>query len=137
MKRTTVLRVLLSLLLLIAVCFATFTAMSFALMRDVLSNNKNVMKSGVLKIDFEVRQSDGTYLSVSKNNIPVLNYDKWEAGYTQVLNARIVNVGNLSLAYEFEVLADGIVEAMLNNEPLLSDVIEVYYASDEIGRAHV
>lgn len=131
-KNTTLLRVLLSLLLVVTLCLAACAMMSFALMKDILSNNNNIMRSGVLNIDFEVRQVDGTYLSVSKNNIPVLNYDKWEAGYTQVLNARIVNAGNLSLAYEFEVLADGIVEAMLNNEPLLSDVIEVYYAADEV-----
>jgi hypothetical protein len=100
-------------------------------MKDSLSR-KNVIRSGVLEIDLEVRQSNGEYLSVRKNDIPILNYDKWEPGYTQILNARVVNVGNLSLAYELEVLATGIVEAMLNNKPLLSDVIEVYYAPAEV-----
>lgn len=133
MKRNkTVLRSLLSVLLIVTLCLTAITGVTFALMKDVLSSENNVIKSGTLKIDIEVRQSNGEYLSVRKNDIPVLNYDRWEAGYTQVLNARVVNSGTLSLAYEMEVLAEGIVEAMLNNKPLLSDVIEVYYASSEV-----
>lgn len=133
-KGTRFFRPLLSLLLLVAictVCLSALTGESFALLKDLLSRT-NVIKSGVLEVDFEVRQSNGEYLSVRKNDIPILNYDKWEPGYTQVLNARIVNSGNLSLSYELEVLATGIVEAMLNNKPILSDVIEVYYASGEV-----
>lgn len=133
MKRNkTVLRSLLSVLLIVTLCLTAITGVTFALMKDVLSSENNVIKSGTLKIDIEVRQGNGEYLSVRKNDIPVLNYDRWEAGYTQVLNARVVNSGTLSLAYEMEVLAEGIVEAMLNNKPLLSDVIEVYYASSEV-----
>lgn len=131
-KDKTVLRSLLSVLLVVTLCLTAITGATFALMKDILSSENNVIKSGILEIDIEVRQSNGEYLSVRKNDIPVLNYDRWEAGYTQVLNARVVNSGTLSLSYEMEVLAEGIVEAMLNNKPLLSDVIEVYYASDEV-----
>lgn len=131
-KHKTVLRSLLSVLLIVTLCLTAITGVTFALMKDILSSGNNVIKSGILEIDIEVRQSNGEYLSVRKNDIPVLNYDRWEAGYTQVLNARVVNSGTLSLSYEMEVLAEGIVEAMLNNKPLLSDVIEVYYASSEV-----
>jgi hypothetical protein len=75
---------------------------------------------------------EGHYESARQSDIPIMNYDKWEPGYTQVVNARVVNKGSLALAYELEVVADGILEALLNNAPLLSDVIDVYYATEEV-----
>lgn len=133
MKReNTVIRSIVVIILIASFCIMTGAGVTYALLNDRLSSDNNVIKSGVLEIDLQVRNSEGEYESVRKNDIPVVNYDRWESGYTQVINARIANTGTLALAYELEVVANGIVEAMMNNEPLLSDVIEVYYASSEV-----
>ena len=135
MKKTKMgLRSLLIVLLVVSIGFVFIAGDVFALMRTALSNDQNVIGSGTLGIDLEVRQRDsGEYVSVIEDgNIPVFDYDNWEQGYTYVVNARIVNKGTLALAYEFEVVAEGILETMLENKPLLSDVIEVWYASDEV-----
>ena len=73
-KDKTVLRSLLSVLLVVTLCLTAITGATFALMKDILSSENNVIKSGILEIDIEVRQSNGEYLSVRKNDIPVLNY---------------------------------------------------------------
>ncbi len=127
------LRPFLIVLLVVPIGFVFISGDVFALMKSILSNDKNVIGSGTLGIDIEILDRDSNeYVSSSKNDIPLFNYDRWEAGYTQPVNIRIVNTGTLSLAYELEVVADGVLETMLKNEPLLSDVIEVYYASDEV-----
>ena len=49
MKRNkTVLRSLLSVLLIVTLCLTAITGVTFALMKDVLSSENNVIKSGTL-----------------------------------------------------------------------------------------
>ena len=132
MKKNTVVRSVLIVSLVSVLCLILCFGPTFALLIDKVVNDNNVIKSGTLKIDLQIMDGEGNYRSVRQNDIPIFNYDKWEAGYTQVVNARVVNKGDLSLFYEFEVVATGILEALMINTPLLSDVIDVYYASSEI-----
>lgn len=132
MKKKTVVRSVLIVSLISVLCLILCVGPTFALLVDRVVNNNNVIKSGVLEIDLQIKNNEGNYESVRQNNIPIINYDKWEPGYTQVVNARVVNKGNLSLSYELQVVATGILEALMNNTPLLSDVIDVYYSSSEV-----
>ena len=132
MKKKTVVRSVLIVSLISVLCLILCVGPTFALLVDRVVNNNNVIKSGVLEIDLQIKNNEGNYESVRQNDIPIINYDKWEPGYTQVVNARVVNKGNLSLSYELQVVATGILEALMNNTPLLSDVIDVYYSSSEV-----
>ena len=126
-KRALVLS-LLSLLL----CCSMLVGTTFAWFTDEVTSAGNKIQAGTLKIDLQVKGADGTYKSVKENNDPIFNYGLWEPGYTEVANVKVVNIGSLALQYALQVVTEGLVEDLVNENIMLSDVIDVYYASKEV-----
>lgn len=101
-------------LLTILLCMSMLIGSTYAWFTDTHTSSGNVIKSG--KLDFELEKWDGAAW-VAATTDPIFNYDLWEPGYTQVVNLRVRNVGNLALKWqssitsagEFSELADAIV----------------------------
>ena len=113
-------------------CVSMFVGTTFAWFTDSVSSANNKILSGSLRIDVEVLQQDGRYKSIRGTNEALFNYDLWEPGIVQTANVRVVNDGTLALKYELQIEADGVIDSILNNELMLSDVIDVYYADKEV-----
>lgn len=96
-------RTLLVALLIVAV-FATAIGGTFAWFTDNVEVTGNMIESGTLDIDIELKKGD-SWISLEENpETKIYNYDLWEPGYTQVETMKIVNKGNLALQYELNVV---------------------------------
>lgn len=127
MSKKTTRRAMLASVVALALCFTMLIGTTYAWFTDSVVSGNNIIKSGTLDIDLEVLRVTNNdpvtkeYLSIEDNNDPIFNYDRWEPGYTEWANVRVVNKGNLALKYTMKIVADGEVSA-------LADVIDVYYA---------
>lgn len=122
-------RTLLVALLIVAV-FATAIGGTFAWFTDNVEVTGNVIESGTLDIDIELKKGD-SWISLEKNpETKIYNYDLWEPGYTQVETMKIVNKGNLALEYILNVVPGADEKKGPSNESL-ADVIDVYMAFGE------
>ena len=79
-----------------------------------------------------VRNDKGEYESIKASKAPLFDYDLWEPGYTSAVNVKVVNKGTLALQYTLQIVTEGLVEELLENKLMLSDVIDVYYAAKEV-----
>ena len=110
-----VLAFVLSLALLIGSTYAWFT--------DSVTNTNNQIKTGLLKIDLLHLVGDD-WVSLKENpDHPILDYDKWEPGYTALAVLK-VDPMNSSLAFTYRMT---LALDMTDAEQLkLADVIEVW-----------
>ncbi|MBQ3848544.1 MAG: right-handed parallel beta-helix repeat-containing protein [Clostridia bacterium] len=112
----------------LAVCFAMLVGSTFAWFTDTVSSDGNIIKSGTLNIDLGIKKKgDNDYLSVKQDpTLAAFNYDKWEPGYTEWVNAKVYTTGNLALKYTLSFTAQGDVSD-------LAEVIDVYYKAEEVA----
>ena len=113
----------------LVLCLSMLIGTSFAWFTDSVSSAGNIIKSGTLNIDLGIKTADDQdYVSVKENPTKkAFDYDLWEPGYTEWVNAKVYTTGNLALKYTLRIAAIGQVSA-------LADVIDVYYAAEEIDR---
>ncbi len=104
-------------------CFTMLIGTTFAWFTDEVTSSGNVIKSGKLDIEFEnYNYETGKWETASQKAI--FSYDKWEPGYTQKVNLRVVNKGTLALKW---------MAAITTEQPLskLADVINVYVRAND------
>lgn len=114
------------------ICFTMLLGTTYAWFTDEVVSTGNKIQSGKLAIDMLVKDAQGEYQSVKESKAPIFNYDLWEPGYTEAVNVKVANLGTLALQYSMQIVTEGLVEAVLNNDIMLSDAIDVYYAAEEI-----
>ncbi|MBQ1942344.1 MAG: hypothetical protein II368_01675 [Clostridia bacterium] len=112
------------------VCMTIFVGSTFAWFSDSI-NSKNKIEAGKLTFDVQVLK-EGSYSSIYGREEALFNSDLWEPNYVQAVNVKVINTGTLALKYELQIGADGTLNALLANETMLSDVIDVYYADKEV-----
>lgn len=113
----------------LVMCISLLVGSTFAWFTDEVSSTGNKIEAGTLNIDMLVMDADGDYASIKASKAPVFNYDKWEPGYTKAVNVKVVNNGTLALQYSLQIIT---AQAMDEDAFRLSDVIDVYYASEEV-----
>ena len=131
-NKVTTKRALLSSVFSLFLCFTMLLGTTFAWFTDEVTSTGNKIQAGNLEIDFLVMDDAGTYVSVKESKAPIFNYELWEPGYTDVANVKVENNGTLALQYSMQIVTEGLVDAMVNDEDMLSDVIDVYYAAKEV-----
>ena len=109
-------------------CITMLVGTTFAWFTDSVTSGGNIIKSGTLNIDLGIKaKGDTDYVSVKTDATKkAFNYDKWEPGYTEWVNAKVYTTGNLALKYTLKITANGTVSN-------LADVIDVYYAASEVA----
>lgn len=121
MKKHSTKRALVASVLALAMCFAMLAGTTFAWFTDSVSSSSNIIKSGKLEVGLE-KYDEKASAWVDTANKPIFNYEKWEPGYTQVVNLKIVNNGTLAFKWQ----AGFVTEKTLSK---LADVINVYVRS--------
>ena len=117
---------LISALLVLVMMFTSLIGTTFAWFTDEVTSSGNKIQSGSLQVDLS-HLYKGEWLSLKENkDHKILNYDKWEPGYTLVDSLKVDNLGSLALKYRLSVeIEPGSAKDGKNGEKL-SDVIEVY-----------
>ena len=127
-KKYSTKKALIASFLALCMCFTMLIGTTFAWFTDSVTSSGNVIQSGTLDIEFEnYNYKTGKWETAAQNAI--FNYDKWEPGYTQKVNLRVINKGTLALKW---------MAAITTSEPLsiLADVINVYVrATDDYNDA--
>lgn len=113
-------RSLLSSALCLLLSLVMLTGTTFAWFSDSVRSANNVIKSGTLDLAFERWDGDSWEDATDQQ---ILNYDKWEPGYTQIANLRLVNNGTLALKWNATIKSDGKLTK-------LADAIYVYAKKD-------
>ena len=123
-------RALLASVLALSVSATMLIGTSYAWFTDSVSSTGNVIKTGTLNIDLGIKtKNDNDYVSTKTTNKVAFNYDKWEPGYTEWVNAKVSTNGTLALKYTMAITANGEVSE-------LADVIDVYYKAEEVERSN-
>ncbi len=118
--------IIVSAIMVIALCFGVMVGGTYAWFTDTVSSNVCKVESGTLKVDLEMQKDDGSWVSAKGETLmfkvngvtpavgtPIL----WEPGCTYELPAlRVVNKGTLALKYK--VVINGI-----NGDAKLNEVI--------------
>ena len=127
-KKKTLKKALLSSVLALVLCFTMLIGTTYAWFTDSVTSSGNIIKSGTLNIDLGIKTgTDDDYVSVKENPTKkAFDYDKWEPGYTEWVNAKVTTTGNLALKYTMKIKANGAVSA-------LAEVIDVYYKPEEVA----
>ena len=109
--------------LLLLVYVAMLLGSTYAWFTEQLVSGSNVIRAGKLDIALEKwNVADQKWSDASGARI--LDYDLWEPGYTEVVNLRVVNHGNLALQWQASITTADELSA-------LADVINVYVRSDD------
>lgn len=124
-------RALLSSVMALFLCFAMLLGTTYAWFTDEVTSTGNKIQAGTLKIDLCVMDETGGYISVKESQAPIFDYDLWEPGYISVANVMVENKGTLALQYGMNIVTNGLND-VAEDEAMLSDVIDVYYASEEV-----
>lgn len=104
-------------------CIAMLVGTTYAWFTDQVTSEGNVIQTGTLDIALEKWDAkNGGWVDATKT--PIFNYSKWEPGYTEVVNLRVVNYGTLALKWSATITTEKELTA-------LSDVINVYVRSDD------
>ena len=122
-------RALFASMLSLSLCVSMLVGTTYAWFTDTVTSSGNIIKSGTLSIDLGIKtKGDQDYVSVKENpGKKAFDYDKWEPGYTEWVNAKVYTDGNLALKYTMKIKAD-------DNVSDLAEVIDVYYAPSQIAR---
>ena len=120
-------------------CIAMLVGTTFAWFTDSVTNTGNTIQAGKLDLSFQYRalNSDGTYTDVPEaaGETGKLFADQiWEPGYTNGLDLKVINNGNLALRWQLYFLNivntdktdDGTVSA-------IADVLDVYLIGADEG----
>ena len=120
-------RVFVASLIATLLCVTMLIGTTFAWFTDTATGGGNIIKSGILNINLGIKtKADADYVSVKDDPTKkAFDYDKWEPGYTEWVNAKVYTTGNLALKYTMKLVADGTVSD-------LADVIDVYYKPAEV-----
>ena len=111
-------------LLALVVCLSMFVGSTFAWFTDSVTSTGNKIQSGTLKLDLEVLDKDGNWVSIKNSTDPIFNYDKWEPGYTDFKIIKVVNKGNLALKWYAKFMSSQELSE-------LADVIDVFVCPSE------
>lgn len=125
-------RALISSMVALILCFSMFIGSTYAWFTDSVTSSGNIIQAGNLEIDFLVRTDSGEYESIKDSKKAIFDYALWEPGYTTAANVKVANLGTLALQYNMQIITEGLTQSLLNEEIMLSDVIDVYYASKEV-----
>lgn len=131
-KRKSTKRALIMSALSLLMCVSMFIGSTFAWFTDEVTSANNKIEAGTLKIDLLVRDNSGAYTSIKDSQAPIFDYELWEPGYTEAVNVKVANLGSLALQYDLQIVTEGLVGAFMDNEIMLSDAIDVYYAAKEV-----
>ena len=104
-------------------CCSMLIGTTFAWFTDSVTSSGNVIQTGTLRIALE-KWDNVNSKWVDASNAPIFNYDRWEPGYTEVANLRVVNLGTLALKWQATITTE-------NELSILADVINVYVRSDD------
>ena len=122
---------LLSAVLVLVMLISTLVGATYAWFTAQVSSTGNKIEAGTLKIDLW-HLSNGTWVSLKENTKhTILNYDKWEPGYTRVETLKIENQGTLALQYKLALEVAYKSEVIGPNGERLADVIDVYITTTE------
>ena len=121
-KKYSTKRALIASVLALCMCFSMLVGTTFAWFTDSVTSSGNIIKSGSLEIALE--KWNGTKWEDASTG-PIFNYDKWEPGYTQVVNLRVRNLGTLALKWQAVITTE-------KNLSILADVINVYVRSGKV-----
>ena len=113
-------------------CISMLIGSTYAWFTDEVTSVGNKIEAGTLKIDLLVRNDAGAYESIKDSHAPIFDYNLWEPGYSEAVNVQVKNQGSLALQYNLQIVTEGLVQELLNQEVMLSDAIDVYYASEEV-----
>ncbi|MBE5776925.1 MAG: hypothetical protein E7326_05405 [Clostridiales bacterium] len=117
-------------LVLALVIIGSVTGGTIAWFTDNVEATNNVIQSGTLDIDIQLKDGD-KWISLEKNPATkVFDYNLWEPGYTQYETLTIVNQGNLALEYILNVIP-GEDQVLAVTGESLAEVIDVYMAFGE------
>lgn len=125
MKKSQTKRALVMSVLSMLLCFTMLVGTTFAWFTDEATSSGNLIQAGTLDIALELRDEDGFWVDVEKNNVKIFNYDKWEPGYTTISVLRIANYGTLDAKWKAVFLFD-------QAPSMLADVIDVYSTVREV-----
>lgn len=127
MSKKTTRKAMLTSVVALVICFAMLVGTTYAWFTDSVASSGNIIKSGTLNIDLLIKtDADQDYVSVKGTpDKRAFNYELWEPGYTEWVNAKVATTGNLALKYTMKIIANGQVSA-------LADVIDVYYKPAEV-----
>ena len=128
MSKKTTRKAMLTSVVALVICFAMLVGTTYAWFTDSVASSGNIIKSGTLNIDLLIKtDADQDYVSVKGTpDKKAFNYELWEPGYTEWVNAKVATTGNLALKYTMKIIANGQVSA-------LADVIDVYYKPAEVA----
>ena len=128
MSKKTTRKAMLTSVVALVICFAMLVGTTYAWFTDSVASSGNIIKSGTLNIDLLIKtDTDNDYVSVKNNPTKkAFDYDLWEPGYTEWVNAKVSTTGNLALKYTMTITANGQVSALAN-------VIDVYYKPAEVA----
>lgn len=105
-------RALLTSVLALLMCVTMLVGATFAWFTDTASTAVNKIQAGNLKVDLEMQNSDGSWVSAKgqtlefkkATNAPADEKVLWEPGCTYELpQLRVVNKGNLALKYKIQI----------------------------------
>lgn len=135
MRNTKFVRTMLTIALVLTI-IGSVTGGTIAWFTDAVVSNNNIVKSGKLDIDLQLKDYENdTWISLEKEenaNVKVFDYGLWEPGFTQMETLKIVNKGNLAFEYILKVVPDGADKTTVNGvEKTLADAIDVYMVFDE------
>ena len=104
-------------------CFSLLLASTLAWFTDSATSNNNIIKTGNLDIALE-KWDDVNSTWIDATTSPIFNYNRCEPGYAEVVNLRVVNLGDLAIKWHATITTEHELSA-------LADVIFVYVRSDD------
>ncbi|MBE6690762.1 MAG: hypothetical protein E7590_05710 [Ruminococcaceae bacterium] len=116
-------RALLMSVIAMLMCISMLLGTTYAWFTDQVSSSGNLIQTGTLDIALEKWDVDGEKW-VDASSDPIFNYTKWEPGYTEVVNLRVVNLGTLALKWQAVIMTE-------ESLSILADAIFVYVRSDD------
>ncbi len=117
------------------ICFTMLVGSTYAWFTDTVTSSGNVIKSGTLDVALTWTE-DSSAAEDTWNNVededadPIFDYELWEPGFTQVRYLKVENKGTLALKYKLQIVVHN--ETVNGTDVKLSDVIDVYYASEKV-----
>ena len=122
-KKKSIMRAIVWSIVSILLCIAMFVGTTFAWFTDSVSSVDNIIKTGRLDIALEKWDAEESAW-IDATAEPIFNYERWEPGYTEVVNLRLLNLGDLAIKWQAIIDTD-------KELSILSDVINVYVRVDD------
>lgn len=118
------------------ICFTMLIGTTYAWFTDVVTSSGNIIKAGTLDAvvtwtaDFDA--AEDTWNNVQADGAdPIFGYELWEPGYATACYLKVKNDGTLAFKYKVQIITEGPLAD--ENGIKLSDVIDVYYASEKVA----